>query len=226
MEALNRAFTLALNGNLAELRPLMIDRQVAVDVVRPDGLFKGYTLLHAAASKAHVEVVEFLLSAGASPDVLNALGKTALALARDKNHLAIVEILERASSPSAISPYAVPPPTVAEKVAVARRARVVLDAAVAEHRAAEQSLAYALIAEGTAPACDVDAAKASFGAFRQDPDWVTAKQASEDKAGGPLTVTDRPIAPPAAAEAGPSNFGTIMPEVVGTNISGPFSPTM
>ena len=114
MEALNRAFTLALNGNLAELRPLMIDRQVAVDVVRPDGLFQGYTLLHAAASKAHVEVVEFLLSAGASPDVLNAQGKTALALARDKNHLAIVEILERASSPSAIPPNAVPPPTMAE----------------------------------------------------------------------------------------------------------------
>ena len=62
METLIRAFTLALNGNLAELRPLMIDRQVAVDVVRPDGLFKGYTLLHAAASKGHVEVVEFLLS--------------------------------------------------------------------------------------------------------------------------------------------------------------------
>eukprot|EP00900_Chrysochromulina_parva_P001217 jgi/Chrpa1/11096/Chrysochromulina_OHIO_Genome00022610-RA len=188
MEALNRAFTLALNGNLAELRPLMIDRQVAVDVVRPDGLFKGYTLLHAAASKAHVEVVEFLLSAGASPDVLNAQGKTALALARDKNHLAIVEILERASSPSAIPPYAVPPPTVAEKVAVARRARVVLDAAVAEHRAAEQSLANALIAEGTAPACDVDAAKATRVAAEQSlARALTAKEAAS-KMFGEATV--------------------------------------
>lgn len=34
----------------------------------------------------------------------------------------------------------------------------------------------------------VDAAKASFDAFRQDPDWLAARKASEDKAGGPLTV--------------------------------------
>jgi hypothetical protein len=36
----------------------------------------------------------------------------------------------------------------------------------------------------------VDAAKASFDAFRQDPDWVAARKASEDKAGGSLTVKD------------------------------------
>lgn len=36
----------------------------------------------------------------------------------------------------------------------------------------------------------VDAAKASFDAFRQDPDWLAARTASEEKAGGPLTVTD------------------------------------
>lgn len=34
----------------------------------------------------------------------------------------------------------------------------------------------------------VEAAKASFDAFRRDPDWVTARKASEDKAGGSLTV--------------------------------------
>ncbi len=34
----------------------------------------------------------------------------------------------------------------------------------------------------------VDAAKASFDAFRQDPDWLAARKASEEKAGGPLTV--------------------------------------
>ncbi|MFO1459066.1 MAG: NIPSNAP family protein [Verrucomicrobiota bacterium] len=34
------------------------------------------------------------------------------------------------------------------------------------------------------------AAKASFDAFRQDPAWVTAKTASEQKAGGSLTVKD------------------------------------
>lgn len=33
-----------------------------------------------------------------------------------------------------------------------------------------------------------DAAKESFNAFRADPDWVAAKKASEDKAGGSLTT--------------------------------------
>jgi hypothetical protein len=36
----------------------------------------------------------------------------------------------------------------------------------------------------------VDAAKASWGAFRQDADWLAAKKASEDKGGGSLTATD------------------------------------
>jgi hypothetical protein len=34
------------------------------------------------------------------------------------------------------------------------------------------------------------AAETSWNAFRADPDWVTAKKASEDKAGGSLTVQD------------------------------------
>jgi hypothetical protein len=36
----------------------------------------------------------------------------------------------------------------------------------------------------------VDAAKKSFDAFRADPDWVAARKASEEKAGGSLTVPD------------------------------------
>jgi hypothetical protein len=35
-----------------------------------------------------------------------------------------------------------------------------------------------------------EAAKASFDAFRKDPDWVAARTASEQKAGGSLTVKD------------------------------------
>jgi NIPSNAP len=35
-----------------------------------------------------------------------------------------------------------------------------------------------------------EAMKASWDAFRADPVWVAAKKASEDKAGGPLTVQD------------------------------------
>ena len=36
----------------------------------------------------------------------------------------------------------------------------------------------------------VDAAKASFDEFRKDPDWVAARKASEEKAGGSLTAKD------------------------------------
>jgi hypothetical protein len=36
----------------------------------------------------------------------------------------------------------------------------------------------------------VDAAKASFDAFRQDPAWIAARKASEEKAGGSLTTKD------------------------------------
>ncbi len=37
---------------------------------------------------------------------------------------------------------------------------------------------------------DAEAAKASWAAFRADADWIAAKKASEDKAGGSLTVQD------------------------------------
>src|SRR5205814_1806707 len=35
-----------------------------------------------------------------------------------------------------------------------------------------------------------DAAKESFNAFRNDPDWIAARKASEEKAGGSLTIKD------------------------------------
>lgn len=35
-----------------------------------------------------------------------------------------------------------------------------------------------------------EAAKASFDGFRKDPDWIAARKASEEKAGGSLTVQD------------------------------------
>lgn len=36
----------------------------------------------------------------------------------------------------------------------------------------------------------VESARASFGAFRQDPAWIAARTASEEKAGGSLTVPE------------------------------------
>jgi len=40
---------------------------------------------------------------------------------------------------------------------------------------------------------DQDAAKASFDTFRKDPDWIAARKASEEKAGGSLTVAERGV---------------------------------
>jgi len=36
----------------------------------------------------------------------------------------------------------------------------------------------------------VDQAKASFDSFRKDPEWIEARKASEEKAGGSLTMKD------------------------------------
>jgi len=49
---------------------------------------------------------------------------------------------------------------------------------------AENTLVYLLAHKS------VEAAKASFDAFRADPDWIAAKKASEEKGGGSLTVPD------------------------------------
>lgn len=55
---------------------------------------------------------------------------------------------------------------------------------MADQKGAENTFTY-LIAHKS-----VDAAKASFDAFRKDPEWTAVRKASEEKAGGPLTVKD------------------------------------
>ena len=51
-------------------------------------------------------------------------------------------------------------------------------------KGAEDQLVYLLAHKS------LDAHDASFKEFRADPEWVSVKKASEDKAGGPLTVTN------------------------------------
>ena len=55
---------------------------------------------------------------------------------------------------------------------------------MADQKTAENTLVYLLAHK------DADAAKASFGAFRADPIWIAAKEASEKDGGGSLTVPD------------------------------------
>lgn len=53
-----------------------------------------------------------------------------------------------------------------------------------DQKGADNTLVYILAHKS------VDAAKASFAAFGKDPDWIAARKASEDKAGGSLTAKD------------------------------------
>lgn len=55
---------------------------------------------------------------------------------------------------------------------------------VKEQKGADNTLIYLLAHKS------VEAARASFNAFRQDPDWLSARKASEEKAGGSLTVPE------------------------------------
>jgi hypothetical protein len=55
---------------------------------------------------------------------------------------------------------------------------------MADQKAADSTLLYMLAHK------DADAAKASFAAFRADPVWIAAKEASEKEGGGSLTVPD------------------------------------
>lgn len=55
---------------------------------------------------------------------------------------------------------------------------------MADQKTADNTLVYMLAHTNT------DAAKASFAAFRNDPVWVAAKDASEKDAGGSLTIPD------------------------------------
>ena len=55
---------------------------------------------------------------------------------------------------------------------------------MADQKNADSTLVYLLAHK------DADAAKASFGAFRADPVWIAAKDASEKDGGGSLTVPD------------------------------------
>ena len=53
-----------------------------------------------------------------------------------------------------------------------------------DRKGADETLVYMLAHKSS------EAAKKSWDSFRSDPDWKAAREASETKAGGPLTVKD------------------------------------
>jgi ankyrin repeat protein len=54
---------------------------------------KGHTALHVAASLGLVDVVQFLLKEKADRGIRSSDGKTAIDLAKSKNHKEVVELL-------------------------------------------------------------------------------------------------------------------------------------
>ena len=76
-----RAFNLALHGNVSELAAMLASGEIGASGTRPDGMYKSWSFLMAAASKGHAEVVACLLKAGADASLQNAQGKTAAELA-------------------------------------------------------------------------------------------------------------------------------------------------
>ena len=59
---------------------------VRVNDVKQGGMFNGQTLLHCAAGRGHMELVQALLQRGAQAGIQNAKGKTAAQEAAEKGH--------------------------------------------------------------------------------------------------------------------------------------------
>ena len=53
-----RAFNLALAGDAKELGAMLTAKDVDASAAREDGMYRGWTLLHAAAGKNHEAAVE------------------------------------------------------------------------------------------------------------------------------------------------------------------------
>ncbi len=83
----------ALSGN-AEVISILLTKGANVNQVVEGGFREGAVPLHLAAEGGHVEVVTRLLQAGADKAVKDKSGKTALDIARDKNHPAVVALLQ------------------------------------------------------------------------------------------------------------------------------------
>ena len=84
-----RLFRAAMNGDLAEVKRLVID--CGVDPNIQD--FNGWTPLHHAAQSGHLNVVKLLLEHGANPNIQNNNGNTPLHLAARRDYCVIVRLL-------------------------------------------------------------------------------------------------------------------------------------
>ena len=98
-----KAFNLALAGDTAGLTAI-IKSGDAPAAHREDGMYKGWSLLHAAASKGHAAACDALLAAGADASVKNPQGRTPAEQAAAKGHDALAAKLSSSSGGGGAAP--------------------------------------------------------------------------------------------------------------------------
>jgi hypothetical protein len=84
-----KLFHLAAQGDLDGIVALS---DLSVDLHSVD--YNGRTALHIAANRGHVEIVEYLLNKGLSPDTEDDNGISALSLADTGRHFAILDVMQ------------------------------------------------------------------------------------------------------------------------------------
>ena len=86
-DSIRRAFQLCQNGAEAELESMLQSRTIDAAAFQTTGMYSGWSLLHAAASKGHMRIVQMLLAAGAPASACNPKSKTPAQVAHEKGAL-------------------------------------------------------------------------------------------------------------------------------------------
>ena len=94
VDVVAKAFTLSMAGSTADLASMLRSGAVEASLVRADGMYRTWSLLHAAAFKGHTACVRMLLSEGAEKAPINAQGKTPAQLAEAKGFSALAALIE------------------------------------------------------------------------------------------------------------------------------------
>jgi hypothetical protein len=88
---------MALNGS-ADLLANMLERgKIAATACQTEGIFNGWSLLHAAARNGHKDIVNMLMKAGAPANIQNLKGKTPAEVAFENNHDEVGRLLVSAN---------------------------------------------------------------------------------------------------------------------------------
>ena len=123
-DSIRRAFQLCQNGAEAELESMLQSRTIDAAAFQTTGMYSGWSLLHAAASKGHMRIVQMLLAAGAPASACNPKSKTPAQVAHEKGHSAVAALLQQAEASAEAALGAAAEPRSRAAAAAEKRARV------------------------------------------------------------------------------------------------------